>query len=254
MRHSYFSLAGAVRRIGGVHSRRVPLFVAIFLVGLIPAFSGASAQEQSPQKPDAGEQGTFLIARRSLSDPFFAKSTVLMVGMLPAQPYPLVVGLIVNKPTKVKLDSLFPHARNLEKPDATAYFGGPVDIHDRSAIFRSPAEPKHALHVFADVYVTFDSDSVDELVKKSKRPSELRIFLGRSQWSQPQLDHEMLAGAWYKHTGNADPIFTADPGKVWQNLLDRTAPSPYTEHLAPSTRTAKPEIYGSLRAVTRSPL
>lgn len=227
---SSFTLVDALRRAGTTAPRRVILLFTIFLLGLSPALAGLAAQEELPQNPGSDNQGTFLIARNALSDPLFAKSTVLMVGMLPTQPYPLVVGLIINKPTKIKLEALFPHAHNLQKQDATAYFGGPVDIHDRSAIFRSPAEPKHALHVFADVYVTFDSDSIDELVKKSKEPSELRIFLGRSQWSQPQLDHEMLAGAWYKYAGNADPIFTADPGKVWQQLLDRAAPSPYTEY------------------------
>lgn len=240
MRVSCFSLADAFCRIGAMFSRRGVLAFAVFLLGFTFAFAGVSDREQRPQNPATDQQGTFLIARRSLSDPFFAKSTVLM---LPIESYPLVVGLIINKPTKIKLAELFPHAKNLEKQDATAYFGGPVDIHDRSAIFRSPAEPKHALHLFADVYITFDSDSIDELVNKSKQPPELRIFLGRSQWSQAQLEHEILIGAWYKHTDDADPIFAADPGKVWQQLLDRAAPSPYTEYLPPPTRAKTKPIY-----------
>lgn len=232
MRDSCFDFADAWRCIGVLAFRRGILAFTVFLLGFAPAFVGISAQEQEPQNPTTDDQGTFLIARRSLSDPFFAKSTVLM---LPVEADPLVVGLIINKPTKIKLAELFPHAKNLEKQDATAYFGGPVDIHDRSAIFRSRTAPKHALHIFADVYFTFDSDSIDELVEKSKQPSELRIFLGRSQWSQPQLEHEILIGAWYKHTGDAAPIFAMDPGKVWQELLDRAAPSPYTEYFPPST-------------------
>lgn len=243
MRVSCFSLADAFCRIGAMFSRRGVLAFAVFLLSFAPAFVGVFAQDQKPQNPSTADQGTFLIARQSLSDPFFAKSAVLMVIVLPLKPEPLVVGLIVNRPTKVKLAELFPHAKELKQQDATAYFGGPVDTQDRSAIFRSPTAPKRAVHVFADVYVTFDSESIEELVKKSKQPAELRIFLGRSQWSKAQLEHEILIGAWYKHTDNADPIFTADPGKVWQQLLDRAAPSPYTEYLPPPTRAKTKPIY-----------
>src|SRR5690348_7082762 len=218
-------------------SRRGILAFAAFLLGFALTLAGVSAQDQKPQNTTVDDQGTFLIARRSLSDAFFAKSAVLMVTVLPLKPEPLVVGLIINKPTKVKLAELFPRAKELKKQDTTAYFGGPVDTQDRSAIFRSPTAPAHAVHILGDVYVTFDPGLVEDLVNKSKQPSELRIFLGRSQWSQAQLEHEILIGAWYKHTGNADPIFTADPGRVWQELLEGAAPSPYAEFLPPSPRT-----------------
>ncbi len=220
--------------------RRVPLLFALFLLGLTPAFVGLAAQQNAQQQnaPETGngqQQGWFLIARRKVADPLFAKSTVLM---LPVATFPL--GLIVNKPTKMKLAELFPHARSVKKQNVTAYFGGPVDIHSVSAIFRSPAPPKHALHVFADVYVTFDSKSVNDLVKKSKQPSELRIFLGRSQWSEPQLEHEMAIGAWYSTRDDAGPIFASDPGKIWQRLFDRLAPRPYIDYHPPQ---AAPEVH-----------
>jgi putative transcriptional regulator len=214
-----------------VRARRVPLLLATLVLGLAPALI-VPAQEKPPQN-QPGDKGLFLIARRELSDPFFAKSTVLM---LPVEPSPLVpvVGLIINKPTHVSLHELFPHARALQKDDATAYFGGPVDIHDRSAIFRSSDPPEHALHIFADVYVTFDSDAIGALVKKSQQPSLLRIFLGRSQWGPAQLQYEVLEGAWYSLRLNADPIFSGDPGKIWQTLLERVEPSPYVDRRPPS--------------------
>jgi putative transcriptional regulator len=216
-----------------VRAWRIPLLLAIFILGLAPALI-VPAQEKPPQNQQGDQQGLFLIARRELSDPFFAKSTVLMLPIeLPGEQSALV-GLIINKPTHVSLHELFPHARALQKDDATAYFGGPVDIHDRSAIFRSSNPPEHALHIFADVYVTFDSDAIDALVKKSQQPSLLRIFLGRSRWGQAQLQDEMLEGAWYSLRLNADPIFSSDPGKVWQTLLDRVEPRPYVDYGPPS--------------------
>lgn len=240
------SFAGLSRN--GTLVRRDLLPLVLFLFGLAPTFAGPAAQQNVPTKPvpanpapanpNEQDQGWFLIARRELSDPFFAKSTVLM---LPGQPYPLVVGLIINKPTKMKLEELFPHAKSVKKQDVTAYFGGPVDIRDVSAIFRATIVPKDAVdtvHIFADVYLTFDAKSVEDLVKKSKQPSELRIFLGRSQWTQPQLEHEMAIGSWYSTRESADPIFSSDPGKVWEALVDRIAPRPYVDYHRPQARTA----------------
>ncbi|HTU33313.1 MAG TPA: YqgE/AlgH family protein [Candidatus Acidoferrum sp.] len=218
------------RREGTVVFRRA-LVLAVFLFGLIPTFIGLAAQQNAPENPSDRNQGWFLIARRELSNLIFSKSTVLVTMMVPGEPEPGVVGLIVNKPTKMKLEELFPHARSVKKQNVTAYFGGPVDIHDVSALFRGPTTVRHAQYIFGDVYVTFDPKSVEELVKKSRQPSELRVFLGRWQWSEPQLRHEIAIGAWYSTHQDAGPIFASDPRKVWETLVDRIAPRrPYVDY------------------------
>ena len=193
----------------------------MLVVCLAPALIGAAAQKKAPQDQGGDKEGLFLVAHRELGDPLFARSAVLM---LPIEQAPVVVGLIINKPTHVSLHDLFLDSPAPQKDNATAYFGGPVDIHDRSAIFRSPTPPKDALHVFADVYVTFDSDAIAAMVKNSTQASTLRIFLGRAQWGQAQLQNEILAGAWYSMRVNADPIFDSHPAEVWQTLLDRVEP------------------------------
>lgn len=240
MRVAIFVIAASQRK-DRIAFRRglLPLVLALF--AFAPVFFGLGAQQNSPETPKGQNQGWFLIAHRGLSDPFFAKSTVLIVMTVAGKPDPGVVGLIVNKRTKMKLAELFPHARSVKKQDVTAYFGGPVDIHAVSAVFRAsvaPRESVHAIHVFADIYVTFDPKSAEELVKKSKQPSELRIFLGRSQWTQPQLRHEMRIGAWYSTHDGADPIFASDPDKVWEALLDRMEPRPYVDYHLPESKEA----------------
>jgi putative transcriptional regulator len=211
--------------------RIAAVLLTILLLGLTLAIFGAAGQTKVPQPESGDKEGVFLIARRALSDPFFAKSTVLM---LPVKSAPLVVGLIINKPTHVSLHDLFPDVRALQKEDAKAYFGGPVNIHDRSAIFRSATAPKDAMHIFADVYATFDPDAVAALVKNSTQVSTLRIFLGRAQWGQAQLQNEVLEGAWYRLRVDSDPIFSDHPGDVWQMLLDRVEPRPYVDYRPPA--------------------
>jgi putative AlgH/UPF0301 family transcriptional regulator len=203
------------------HLRLWPFAAVIIALGLLTGLAGTAAQEHQSKQG----QGLFLVARRGLSDPFFAKTIVLM---LPIKESPLLVGLIVNKPTRVALRDLFGDSPELQKRDAMAYFGGPVgmQIGARSALFRSATPPKDATLVFGDVYVTFDSDTIAALVKDVERAAALRVFVGRAQWSPAQLQNETVGGAWYSVRSSADPIFSKFPDTAWRTLLKQAEPQP----------------------------
>jgi len=200
----------------------------LFALAVLPGIAGTGAQE----KQGAASQGLFLVARRDMPDPLFAKTIVLM---LPVKGAPLIVGLIVNKPTKVPMHDLFTDSPALQKRDATAYFGGPVDVEvsATSAIFRSAAPPKDATQVFGDVYVSFDPDTIAALVENVQQVSSLRVFLGRSQWAPDQLKNEMARGGWYSVRSGADSIFGKFPEAAWRTLLEQAEPRPLTEYLPP---------------------
>jgi putative transcriptional regulator len=223
--------AGGFRSTGQSRVRRLPLFLIFSIASLVAGFTGLAAQE--PDKPD--EQGVFLVARRELTNPLFGKTVILM---LPKNETPLVVGLIVNKPTKVQLRDVFPDSKTVQQKETKAFFGGPVELDSPSAIFRSAAAPKNATSVFADIYVTFDPDTITELAESPEQASTLRIFLGRSQWAPEQLQNEVAEGAWYTMRGDADPIFSSHPESAWPALLKRLEPRPLVEYLPPANPVA----------------
>jgi putative transcriptional regulator len=200
----------------------------VFALALLPGIAGTGAQE----KPSVASQGLFLVARPEMPDPLFAKTIVLM---LPVKGVPGIVGLIVNKPTKVPMHDLYTDSPALEKRDATAYFGGPVDVEvsATSAIFRSAAPPKDATQVFGDVYVSFDPDTIAALVENVQQVSTLRVFLGRSEWAPEQLQNEIARGAWYSVRSGADSIFGKFPEAAWRALLEQAEPRPLTEYQPP---------------------
>jgi len=212
---------------------------AVLLLGLVPGITDRATQE----KPDTGSQGNFLVARRELLDPFFEKSVVLM---LPTKGAPLLVGLIVNRPTRVPLRDLFADSPALQKVDTTAYFGGPVDVEvgARSAIFRSKTPPKNEniIPVFGDVYVSFDPDTIVALLQDTQQGATVRVFLGRSQWAPAQLENEITKGAWYSVHGNSDPIFGKFPEAVWRSLLDQAEPRPVVKNEAPFSPLGNPRF------------
>lgn len=201
---------------------------AIVVLSLIPALARITAEET----PKSKDKGQFLVASRGLPDPFFRQSVVLM---LPIKEGPLLVGLIVNKPSKIKVRDLFPDSPGLEASDAMAYFGGPVDadVLARSAIFRSKTPPKNATLVFGDVYVTFDPGVIFALAENAQQASTLRVFLGRAQWSPAQFENEVAKGAWHSVPASADSIFSTFPDALWRTLLDRAEPRPVARYAPP---------------------
>jgi len=206
--------------------RRACRLAALSILAFALGLTDVAAQRTQ----DSNDQGVFLVARRGLSDPLFEESVVVM---LPKDEGPLVVGLIVNKPSHIQVRDLFPKSKAPQKEDATAYFGGPVEVGTRSAIFRSTTQPKNAIPVFGDIYVAFESSAVAALAEDSQHASTVRVFLGRSQWSTEQLQNEMAHQAWYTLRGDADLIFTSHPEAAWRTLLKKLEPQPLVEYQPP---------------------
>ena len=202
---------------------------AILIVGLSPVFTGTPARQTWPNTKN---QGQFLVASRDLPDPLFHDSVVLM---LPIKEGQLMVGLIINKPSKIKVRDVFPDSPALQKIDAMAYFGGPVDadVVARSAIFRSKTPPKDATLVFGDVYVSFDSDTIAALARNSQQAATLRVFLGRAQWDPAQFENEVARGSWHSLPASVDSIFSAFPENLWRALIDKAEPRPVVQNVPP---------------------
>src|SRR5579863_2290970 len=179
---------------------------------------------RDPRDASSSEpESQLIVASRNVPDPFFQKSVVLM---LPFKEGPLLAGLIINKPSKIKVRDLFPNSPELQKLDTMAYFGGPVDadVGVRSAIFRSKTPPSKATLVFGDVYVSFDPNAIVALAQNPQQASTLRIFVGRAQWAPEQFEGEVAAGAWYSLRDGPDSIFTTLPETLWQRLIEQVEP------------------------------
>jgi putative transcriptional regulator len=211
---------------------RAFLASAILLLGSAAFLTAATARQATgpSEPPSVKPQSQLLVASRNLPDPFFQKSVVLM---LPFKEDQLLVGLIINKPSKIKVRDLFPNSPELQKLQTMAYFGGPVDaeVAVRSAIFRSKTPPSKATLVFGDVYVSFDPDAIVALAENPQQASTLRVFVGRAQWDPQQFEGEVALGAWHSLRGGADSIFTTLPEMLWQRLIEQAEPRPLVRYL-----------------------
>src|SRR4029077_11130443 len=165
----------------------------------------------------AGAKPYFLVATPQMGDPIFGGSVIMMIPTIDA---PLLAGVIVNKPTTTSPQEVFPHFPAIKNGPNSAYFGGPVDNGQAIVAFRAPHPPAKALHVFDDVYVSADADTIAQIIKDNTDPANLRIFLGRAQWLNEQLHTEIMEGAWYVVPADAAQVFDADPTHLWRKLVE----------------------------------
>ena len=194
---------------------KTPMVRSLFIIPalvLMTFVTGSAAGNVKPQ------QTYFLVAQPDLPDPMFHDSVVLM---LPPTGTDLVVGLIVNKPTKVALSKLFPDNTALKAHPEMAYFGGPVDISTPLVLARTTNAPAGAVALFKDVYLNLEAHSVLDLLKRSPSAQTMRLYLGRAQWTDDQLHNEMLENSWYKVPSDPQYVFSADPQIVWRTLVAR---------------------------------
>jgi len=185
----------------------------------------AYAAQDTPKRSEGEDKALFLVAHTGLGDPFFKESVVLMFPTS-ATKSPLTVGLIVNKPTHVALSDIFPDDTTMKNVTETAYFGGPVEPKIAGVVFRASEAPKKASLLFGDVYVTFEPDFVKELLKKTEKRPELRLFIGRAQWAPGQLQGEMAAGAWFGVPAETGIIFDGKPQFLWNKMNDKVEHGP----------------------------
>jgi putative transcriptional regulator len=156
-----------------------------------------------------------IVARAELPDPNFRDSRVLVMNNIG----PVPAGLIVNRPTKLSVSTLFPDNRELAKLEDKLYFGGPVEIASVTFLFKAETQPEEAVQVMDGVYASTDKDLLVKLLSRDKPMEGLRIFIGHSGWGPGQLEREIGRGDWKLVPANAESIFEAKPEHPWPEPL-----------------------------------
>ncbi|GEM_PF-436874 len=185
--------------------------VSVILSVILTKAPSLAAGEPSP----TGAKPFFLVASRDMPDPVFQKSVILMLP--PTEP-PLVAGVIINKPTDVRLGNLFTQPLAAGNRAQKVYFGGPVDLARPLLVIRTTVPPEQATRLDRNVFAIDNPASIRELLRSSGYGDDARLFLGRAQWAQEQLRGELLEGAWSVVPLQTELIFDHDPGRVWPLL------------------------------------
>ena len=161
--------------------------------------------------------GKLLVASRSLADPMFAGTVILLIHYDEKG----AVGLVLNRRTKVPLSRVLDLKSAKDRSDPV-YLGGPVEPSAIFALLQSPAEIKKAENIFPGVYFITDKRLFEKTMSGRPDPGVFHVYLGYAGWTQEQLRAEVQSGAWFVFSADTGTVFNSDPDALWLKMIQKT--------------------------------
>ncbi len=158
--------------------------------------------------------GKILVARRSLADPNFAETVILLVQHHEDG----TAGLIINRQTKIPLSKLSQEMDSAKGRTDRLYHGGPVQPGGIMALLRSRTKPDDAKPVMEDVYAISSKTALEKTVASGAASSTFRVYMGYAGWDAGQLAWELRMDAWDVLPANSAIVFDAHPETLWPRL------------------------------------
>jgi putative transcriptional regulator len=180
--------------------RSAVLLFLLFLPGLV------SAQAQ--------EDAMLLVAHPAFRDLEY-RQTVLIAAPAPNGGH---VGVILNRPTRRSLGSLFPEHEASKKVLDPVFYGGPFSRGALVALVRADNAPgTGSVLLMKNLYLAFRANTIDHVIETT--PNEARYFVGYVGWRPGELKSEIDRGLWSVTNAEADTIFRKDTEGLWEELL-----------------------------------
>lgn len=169
----------------------------------------------------------FLIAMPGLEDPSFAKTVVYVCEHTERG----ALGLIINKPSDIKLKNLFDKVElplfRADLSELPVFKGGPVQtergfvLHD--AIFAADDKPLEAVYastltIPGGLEMTTSKD-VLESMSSGGGPRRVLVTLGYASWGEGQLESELSENSWLTVAADLAVIFDTPVAQRYEQAL-----------------------------------
>jgi putative transcriptional regulator len=165
----------------------------------------------------AQEDAMILIAHPAFRDLEY-RQTVLIAAPGPNGGH---VGVILNRPTRRSLGSLFPEHEPSKKVVDPVYYGGPFSRGALVALVRADQSPgSGSVPLMKDLYLAFRANTIDHVIETT--PNEARYFVGYVGWRPGELRSEIDRGLWSVVNADLDMVFRKDTEGLWEELLQST--------------------------------
>jgi len=182
---------------------------AQFFAGLLILFAGLTGATRAADL----SQAVILVASDSLAGSPF-EQTVIVAAPLPQGGH---VGFIVNRPTGVKLETLFPEQAATHNVVDPVYAGGPAMSRAVFAVTRkAPDNTADVLPLMPGLVAVIDAGTVDHIIETT--PNDARYFVGLMVWAADELEGQVDAGAWDIRPADVDSVLPANAKGLWKSL------------------------------------
>jgi putative transcriptional regulator len=190
----------------------LPMKLALRSLVLLAAFALAA-----PALSQSQEDAILLVAHPAFRDLEY-RQTVLIAAPAPNGGH---VGVILNRPTKRSLGSLFPEHEPSKKVVDPVYYGGPFSRGALVALVKADNTPgTGAMLLMKNVYLAFRANTIDHVIETT--PNEARYFVGYVGWRPGELKSEIDRGLWSVLDADVEVVFRKDTDGMWEDLLQAT--------------------------------
>src|SRR5205807_7247494 len=182
----------------------IPVFRMLFVLAAAALALPAPAQDEA----------MILVAHPAFRDVEY-RQTVLIAAPAPNGGH---VGVILNRPTKRSLGSLFPEHEPSKKVMDPVYYGGPFSRGALVALVKADNTPgAGAVLLMKNVYLAFRANTIDHVIETT--PNEARYFVGYVGWRPGELKSEIDRGLWSVLDADIEVVFRKDTDGMWEDLL-----------------------------------
>jgi putative transcriptional regulator len=163
------------------------------------------------------DEAILLIAHPAFRDLDY-RQTVLIAAPAPNGGH---VGVILNRPTRRSLGSLFPEHEPSKQVVEPVYYGGPFSRGALVALVKADSTPgAGTVLLMKNLYLAFRANTIDHVIETT--PNEARYFVGYVGWRPGELKSEIDRGLWSVLNADVDTIFRKDTENLWEELLQST--------------------------------
>jgi putative transcriptional regulator len=163
------------------------------------------------------DEAIFLVAHPMFRDLDY-RQTVLLAAPAPNGGH---VGVILNRPTRRSLGSLFPEHEPSKKVLDPVYYGGPFSRGALVALVKTDSAPgAGSVQVMKSLYLAFRANTIDQVIEHA--PNDARYYVGYVGWRPGELKAEIDRGLWSVINADREVVFRKDTEGLWEEMLQQT--------------------------------
>ncbi len=163
------------------------------------------------------EDAILLVAHPAFRDADYRQS-VLIAAPAPSGGH---VGVILNRPTRRTLSSLFPEHEPSKRVSDPVHYGGPFSRGVLVALVKSDARPGTGMvSIMKNLVMAFRANTIDQIIEVT--PNDARYYVGYVGWRPGELKGEIDRGLWSVLDADLETVFRKDTDGLWEELLQQT--------------------------------
>ncbi len=180
----------------------------IVALSVLASLAGPAAADSSEESA-----AVILVAAPGLVDAPY-RHTVIIAAPVEGGRH---IGIIVNRPTRRTLSSLFPDHAPSKAVVEPVFFGGPMSQSAVFALARNVSgDIAGSLRILKDLSLAINVSVVDRVIEQT--PNDARFYVGNVMWRPGELYQEIRRGVWNVLNADLSVVFTKDPEHLWQEL------------------------------------